>query len=136
MKAQPVVHFEMPAKDKKRVSDFYTKVFGWTMVHTGADMGNYVVAQTTQTNTDGMVQTPGTINGGFFDYKDEAGFREPHLVIAVDDLEQSMKDVAAGGGEVMGKPMDIPTIGKYISCIDTEGNLVGMLQPLPRQNAK
>jgi len=25
----PVVHFEMPAKDRKRMADFYTRVFGW-----------------------------------------------------------------------------------------------------------
>ena len=25
----PVVHFEMPAEDRKRMAEFYTKVFGW-----------------------------------------------------------------------------------------------------------
>ena len=25
----PVVHFEMPAEDKNRMADFYTKAFGW-----------------------------------------------------------------------------------------------------------
>jgi predicted enzyme related to lactoylglutathione lyase len=30
-KMNPVVHFEMPAKDNKRVADFYTKAFGWKM---------------------------------------------------------------------------------------------------------
>ena len=65
----PVVHFEMPAKDKKRVTDFYTKAFGWKMVQTGPEMGNYIVAQTTETDQNNMVQTPGNINGGFFDYK-------------------------------------------------------------------
>jgi predicted enzyme related to lactoylglutathione lyase len=28
-KMNPVVHFEMPANDRKRMADFYTKVFGW-----------------------------------------------------------------------------------------------------------
>lgn len=31
-KMNPVVHFEMPAKDKKRVADFYSKVFGWDII--------------------------------------------------------------------------------------------------------
>jgi predicted enzyme related to lactoylglutathione lyase len=26
-----VVHFEMPAGDSKRMSEFYTKAFGWEM---------------------------------------------------------------------------------------------------------
>jgi len=30
-KMNPVVHFEMPAKDRARVSEFYTKAFGWKM---------------------------------------------------------------------------------------------------------
>jgi len=25
----PVVHFEMPAEDRKRMADFYANVFGW-----------------------------------------------------------------------------------------------------------
>lgn len=31
MKMNPVVHFEMPAEDKKRMSKFYTKAFGWQL---------------------------------------------------------------------------------------------------------
>lgn len=44
----PVVHFEMPAKDKKRVLEFYTKVFGWNMKQLGNDMGNYILAGTSE----------------------------------------------------------------------------------------
>ena len=39
----PVVHFEMPAEDRKRMADFYTKVFGWKTQQIGEDMGNYVL---------------------------------------------------------------------------------------------
>ena len=131
MKVNPVVHFEMPSKDKKRTAEFYAKVFGWTMNQLGAEMGDYLLAGTTETDENNMVKTPGNINGGFFDYKDEDGFRQPHLVIAVDNLEESMKKVEEGGGKLIGKPMDIPGIGKYISFKDTEDNNVGMLQPSP-----
>lgn len=127
--ANPIVHFEMPAKDKKRTSEFYSKVFGWKMQQTGEDMGNYLVAQTTETDKNNMVKTPGTINGGFFDYKDEEGFNTPHLVIAVDDLNKSIEDVKSAGGKINGEIMDIPNIGKYISFKDLEDNIVGMLQP-------
>jgi len=131
MKKNPVVHFEMPSKDKKRTAEFYAKVFGWTMNQLGAEMGDYLLAGTTETDENNMVKTPGNINGGFFDYKDEDGFRQPHLVIAVDNLEESMKKVKEGGGKLIGEPMDIPGIGKYISFKDTEDNNVGMLQPSP-----
>jgi len=29
--------------------------------------------------------------------------------------------------------MEIPGVGKYVSFMDSEGNRVSMLQPLPRQ---
>lgn len=138
MKSSPVVHFEMPAKDKKRVADFYTSVFGWKMNQMGAEMGNYLLAQTTETDENNMVKTPGAINGGFFDYADKEGFNIPHLVISVDNLEEAMKKVSDAGGKILGgasgpgKIDDIPGVGRYISFEDSEGNHVGMLQPNPR----
>lgn len=119
----------MPAKDRKRVADFYTGAFGWNMQQLGGDMGNYVLAGTTETDDKGMVKTPGTINGGFFDYKDEAGFQYPSVVISVDNLKESIEKVKSAGGEVLGDPMEIPGIGTYVAFHDTEGNRVGMLQP-------
>ena len=139
MKRQPVVHFEMPAKDKKRVSDFYSKVFGWQMNQLGAEMGNYLLAQTTDTDEKMMPKVPGAINGGFFDYQDKEGFNIPHLVISVDSLEVSMKKVEESGGKIIGgasgpgKIDDIPGVGRYISFEDSEGNHVGMLQPVLRE---
>ncbi len=128
-KPNPVVHFEMPAKDKKRVSEFYAKAFGWNMVQMGSEMANYIVAQTTETDKDGMVKTPGAINGGFFDYKDDDFNRAPHLVISVDNLDESIQAVEEAGGKVGGEKMDIPGVGVYISFRDSENNVVGMLQP-------
>lgn len=125
----PVIHFEMSAEDKKRMSEFYTSVFGWKTVQMGPEMGNYVVAQTTETDEKGMVKTPGNINGGFYDRRGEAMNNVPHIVIAVQNLEESMKKVEASGGKLLDKPMDIPTVGKFIMILDTEGNHVGMLQP-------
>lgn len=128
-KMNPVVHFEMPAKDKKRVSEFYSKAFGWHMKQLGEEMGGYVLAGTAETDEHNMVKSPGAINGGFFGYKDEEGFNAPHVVIAVDDIEASRKAVEESGGQIMGEKMDIPGIGMYYSFKDSEGNVVGMLQP-------
>jgi predicted enzyme related to lactoylglutathione lyase len=33
---------------------------------------------------------------------------------------------------VLGEPMLIPGVGQYVSFMDSEGNRVSMLQPLPR----
>ena len=129
MKMQPVVHFEMPAEDNDRASKFYADVFGWQMQTMGEEYGGYLMAMTTESTEKGPVK-PGAINGGFF--KKPAGQNPaPHLVLAVDNLEQSIKAVKEAGGEVLGEPMDIPNIGLFIMFKDTEGNQVGMLQPTP-----
>jgi predicted enzyme related to lactoylglutathione lyase len=39
---------------------------------------------------------------------------------------------AEAGGKVLGEPMDIPGVGRYVSFFDTEGNRVSMLQPIVR----
>lgn len=130
MKMSPVVHFEMPAKDKNRVSDFYSKVFGWQMKQMGPDMGNYVLATTIPVDEKtNRPKKPGAINGGFFDYKDDELNKAPHLVISVENLDESIKAVQESGGEILGEKMDIPNVGLYVSFKDTEGNLAGMLQP-------
>jgi uncharacterized protein len=51
-------------------------------------------------------------------------------VIAVDNIKESIKKVPDTGGKVLNEPVDIPGIGAYVSIIDTEGNLVSILQPL------
>ena len=43
--------------------------------------------------------------------------------------------VREAGGTVLGEPMEIPGVGQYVSIQDTEGNRVGLLQPLPRGQA-
>jgi predicted enzyme related to lactoylglutathione lyase len=128
MKMQPVVHFEMPAVDKKRTADFYSKVFGWQMNQMGDEMGGYLLADTTESDDKGP-KNPGAINGGFFDRKDDELSRAPHIVIAVDNIDESIKAVEEAGGKIMGEKMDIPGIGLYVSILDTEGNVVGILQP-------
>ena len=125
----PVVHFEMPYDDAERVKTFYQDAFGWQMQQFGEDMGNYVVAQTTDT-ANGRPTAPGAINGGFFAKRPDWPAQHPSVVIAVEDIDAAMKDVAKAGGEVLGEPMQIPGVGRYVSFNDTEGNRVSLLQPM------
>lgn len=132
----PVVHFEMPYDDAQRLAKFYKGAFGWKMKGLGEQMGNYMLAGTGETSADGMVKKPGMINGGFFQKKSDAPGQQTSVVIAVKDIVRSMDRVTAGGGTVLGEPMDIPGIGTFVSFKDTEGNQVGMLQPLPMEKQK
>jgi predicted enzyme related to lactoylglutathione lyase len=124
----PVVHFEMPYDDGARVAKFYQSVFGWNMQQLGANMGNYVLADTTGV-PEGQPKRPGAINGGFFPKKPDWPAQHPSVVIAVDDIKASMEKVKKSGGNVLGEPMEIPGVGQYVSFMDTEGNRVSLLQP-------
>ncbi|MBS1690402.1 MAG: hypothetical protein JSS96_16850, partial [Bacteroidetes bacterium] len=87
----------------------------------------------------GMVKTPGTINGGFYQKTDNPLSHAPSVVISVPDVKAAMKAVEAGGGKILGtmdetgahtmEPQMIPGVGLWISVQDTEGNRVSILQP-------
>jgi predicted enzyme related to lactoylglutathione lyase len=65
-KMNPVVHFEMPAEDRECMAGFYTRVFGWKI-----QMGEYVLATTTEVGKDGRPKNAGAINSGFFQESDD-----------------------------------------------------------------
>jgi predicted enzyme related to lactoylglutathione lyase len=125
----PVVHFEMPYANSKRMADFYSKAFGWQTKILGAEMGNYVVVTTTESGADGRPTRPGAINGGFFEKPTDPSGQHPSVVIAVTDMQDAIKKVQAAGGKLLGEPMDIPGVGLYSGFLDTEGNRVSLLQP-------
>jgi len=127
-KMNQVVHFEMPAIDRKRMADFYSNVFGWETLMYGEEMGNYVTVSTTEVDEQGRPKMPGAINGGFYQRRADQNDC-PSVVIAVDNVHESMKMVVEAGGKLLGEPVDIPAVGAYVSFIDTEGNRVSLLQP-------
>jgi len=127
----PVVHFEMPYEQRERMAKFYQQSFGWQTQMLGEEMGNYVLATTTEMNGRSP-KTPGAINGGFFAKSPDWPAQYPSVVVAVDDIQVAMKQVTKAGGEVLGEPMEIPGVGQYVAFFDTERNRVSMLQPLPR----
>jgi predicted enzyme related to lactoylglutathione lyase len=90
-------------------------------------MGDYVVVVT------GDPKEPGGINGGIFVSPPGAAkeLNAYSCVVGVDNIDQSITSVKTAGGQIMGDKMDIPTIGTFVRCKDTEGNIFTMLQPLP-----
>jgi uncharacterized protein len=122
-----VVHFEIEATDRERAKNFYAQAFGWEMQQMGADMSDYVVVQT------GDPKEPGGINGGIF--VTPAGAKKElngySCVVGVENIDEAMGKVRSAGGQLMGDKMDIPGVGTFVRCTDTEGNIFTMLQPLP-----
>lgn len=127
MSKNPVVHFEMPYEDAGRVSKFYEQAFGWGMNNAGADMGNYIVAYTAETDENHMVKNPGAINGGFYQ-KSASSNPYPSFVISVDDINKAMEDIEKAGGKIVSQPQEIPGVGLWAVFLDSEGNKVSILQ--------
>src|SRR6478735_8025592 len=109
----PVVHFEMPAKDRNRMAVFYANAFGWKTRMLGEDMGNYVTVTTTETDEAGMIKNPGAINGGFYPKNEETPDQCPSVVIGVEDIREAMDRIIGAGGKLLGEPMEIPGHGMY-----------------------
>lgn len=103
----PVIHFEIPADDSERARRFYESAFRWQTTPLGADMGDFVLACTIETNEATRIpKKPGAINGGFYRRT------EPHqaiqFTILVEDIQQAMKKVERAGGKVLGEPFELP----------------------------
>lgn len=139
--ANRVVHFEIPAKDLKRASKFYADAFGWDMQDQGGDYGGYIVAVSGPPIPTGMENIG--INGGVYqvDEHDQENLNAFRCVIGVDDIDKAIEDVKKAGGKVnhitgpdgkdLGEKTEIPTIGMWAKCLDTEGNLFSVLEPDP-----
>jgi predicted enzyme related to lactoylglutathione lyase len=125
----PVVHFELPYDNRDRMAAFYAEAFGWETQKLGPDMGNYVVV-TTATSDAKPGAPAGAINGGLFAKQPDWPAPYPSIVIAVKQIAAAIQRVNQAGGKVLGEPMDIPGVGRYVSFYDTEKNRVSMLQPL------
>jgi len=111
--AHPVVHFEIGCKDKAKVTDFYSKVFGWKI-----DPGPMGVI-----DTGSSAGIPGHI---------AALGHEPHqfthFYIETSDIPASLAKVEAEGGRVLVPPVAIPN-GTFAWFADVEGNTVGLWAP-------
>ncbi len=119
----PIVHFEIEASDVDRAKKFYSEAFDWKMDQMGEDMGGYVVIETTTPNT------PGAINGGMFKGSGTKNLNAYSCVISVEDIDKAIEAVKTAGGEVLNEKDDIPGVGIYAKCKDTEGNNFSLLQP-------
>jgi hypothetical protein len=113
-----IVHFDIPADDPSRAQKFYQEVFGWTFEKWDGPM-DYWLAKT------GDDKQPG-INGGL-------ARRMPGQIgvtntIDVNSIEEFAKKISSKGGTIIVPKMAIPQVGYFAQCMDTEGNMFGIIQ--------
>lgn len=112
----PIVHIEFSARDLKETSQFYAKVFEWTLAEY-PDM-NYTTFEA----------KPGT-GGGFSPVGEGTPEGQVLVYINTPDLEETLARIRENGGTVLEEHMVIPTVGIVATFKDPSGNLVAALQP-------
>jgi uncharacterized protein len=118
---QPVVHFEIVAKDVARVQSYYADLFGWE-IDADNPVGYGVVPREGNTNPDGI-----GIGGGIA--RGPEGY-DGHVTfyVEVPDVEAALaKAESLGGSRMMGpeEPMEGVVIGLFT---DPEGHVVGVVK--------
>ncbi|HEY8701947.1 MAG TPA: GyrI-like domain-containing protein [Arthrobacter sp.] len=119
-----VVHFEIPADDEGRARDFYRSVFGWNF-QVLPEM-EYSLARTTQSDSQGRPEAPGSINGGIFRRGDL--LQALVVTIDVDDIDVALEQIGRLGGETVRGRMEVPGSGWNAYFRDSEGNVIGLWQ--------
>jgi predicted enzyme related to lactoylglutathione lyase len=122
-----VVHFDIPYDDAERARSFYAEIFGWQLMPLPG-MG-YTLVTTGPTDEQGPTE-PGFVNGGMRQREDE--LTTPDIVIHVDDIEETLQAVKRSGGSTVTGRQPVGDMGFTAYIKDTEGNLVGLLETLPR----
>jgi uncharacterized protein len=121
-----VVHFELPADNVERARNFYKKTFQWE-IQPMPEM-NYTMVQTTAVGSDQMPKEPGAINGGIAARGSPSPVKAPVITIAVEDIDQTLKQVAKNGGKAVQTKQSIGPMGFTAYFQDPEGNVVGLWQ--------
>jgi predicted enzyme related to lactoylglutathione lyase len=131
MTMRKVVHFEIPADDLGRAKDFYRSIFGWHLDTMAMPGGEYTSVRTTSVDEQTQMPTePGAINGGMT--KRDERTPSPVITIDVEDIDQSLKEIEAGGGSTVTPRSPIPGMGAYAYFKDPEGNVLGLWETTAR----
>lgn len=110
--AYPVTHFEVTAKDSKKLRDFYSKLFDWKL--TDAPQ-NYAMVDT-QAKGHG-------INGGIGQSRD--GKNLVTFYVETDDLKGTLAKAEKLGGRTIMQPMQAGPV-ELAMFTDPEGNVIGL----------
>jgi predicted enzyme related to lactoylglutathione lyase len=120
-----VVHFEIPADDLARAKDFYGSIFGWKLQTMSMGESDYTMVETTSVDEQTRMPTePGAINGGMVQRSAETS--APVITIAVEAIDDVLKQIEAAGGSVVKPRSPIPDMGAFAYFTDTEGNVMGL----------
>ncbi len=124
-----VVHFEIPANNPEKLSEFYKNVFGWKFEKMSmGEMGDYWMIETragTAQNMEAAQNRPGA-NGGMMKKMDPN--QRPVNYVAVESVDDFTKKIQNLGGKIIIPKTPIPNMGAFAVGLDPEGNPVGLFE--------
>lgn len=110
----PVVHFEINGKNLEALTEFYSKLFGWT-VHEAMPTYGLVHTEAGGKGIDGGIggeaQNPGVV-----------------VYVEVDDPQKYLEQAETLGGKVVTPVTEIPNMVTFAHVADPEGHVVGIVK--------
>lgn len=126
MAGHGVVHFEIPAGDPDKLSEFYTQLFGWRIDKVPMEGGDYYITSTVETDEQGVPKEPGAINGGI--YRRESPEQRPMNYVNVESIDEYVSKAKGLGANVTLDKMPIPGMGYFAQLVDPDGNTFGLFE--------
>ncbi|MDB5367223.1 MAG: glyoxalase/bleomycin resistance protein/dioxygenase [Rhodospirillales bacterium] len=119
-----VVWFEIHADDPTRAIGFYEKLLGWEFTKYSEAPIPYWMIKTGDPDARG-------IDGGLLPRQGGSGDKVIAFVCTagVGDLDATVGKATELGGQIVLPRMPIPGIGYLAYIKDTEGNVLGLMQP-------
>ena len=112
---RPVVHWELNAKDARKLSRFYTQLFEWKIDATEPD--HAFIETESDEGIDGSITQ--------IDPGDPVGFT---FYVHVDNVEAALAKATQLGGKVAMEPTEMPDGVTLAVFEDPEGNQVGLVE--------
>jgi uncharacterized protein len=116
-----VVWFEIPADNVERAKKFYSGLFGWKIERLpGAGMDDYWHIE-----TGGAEESPdGAVMKRMYPQQSITNYV---LVASVDEAAAKVETL---GGKIVKQKTEVPNIGRFVICRDTENNEFALWEPV------
>ncbi len=114
---RPVVHFQIHAKDRKKLEEFYRQLFEWEM------QGHEALPVTVIDPGRG-----GPVEGVGGDIIESDRAPGVAIYVQVHSLAESLQKAEALGGKAVSQPFDVPGGPTIAHIEDPEGNFIGLVQ--------
>jgi len=111
----PIVHWEIAAKDAAKAREFYSKLFDWDIKKWEGPMEYYGVEASGEGIGGGICKAEGYPN-------------YVTIYVKVDDLQAFLDKANKLGGKTIVPPTPIPQVGSFAMFADLDGNVVGLFK--------